>query len=189
MAAHSVPGLSFHADMVSVEEEAALLAEINAAAWDATALSRRTQNYGYRYPYSRGKIEELDVATPIPEFFRPLLERVGALTGVAFNQVIVNEYKPGQGISPHVDHTGVFGDTVVSCSLGSAAVMLMQNRAGDVKVEVPLPRRSAVVLRGDARYKWKHSIPARMADHSVPRGTRVSITFRTTGDALTSERK
>ncbi|NWV59673.1 ALKB4 dioxygenase, partial [Malurus elegans] len=43
----------------------------------------------------------------------------------------------------------------------------------EVSVAVPLPRRSLVVLQGDARYKWKHGIHRRHIEHR-----RVCITFR-----------
>jgi alkylated DNA repair dioxygenase AlkB len=42
---------------------------------------------------------------------------------ICFNQLIINEYEPGQGINPHVDNTTLFTDTVVSLSLGSEAIM------------------------------------------------------------------
>jgi len=94
--------------------------------------------------------------------------------------MIVNEYLPGQGIAAHVDNPRMFGDKVVSVSLGSAVVM--QFRAADAVIDVVLPRRSAVVLTGPARYAWSHSIAARKTDmldgRRVARGTRVSLTFR-----------
>ena len=40
-----------------------------------------------------------------------------------FDQLIVNEYQPGQGISPHIDNQTLFGDVVVSVSLSSNTIM------------------------------------------------------------------
>jgi hypothetical protein len=37
---------------------------------------------------------------------------------------------------------------------------------------------SALVLKDTARYRWRHRIRARTSDHGVPRGRRVSLTFR-----------
>lgn len=51
--------------------------------------------------------------------------------------------------------------------------------------EVPLliEPRSLVVMQGDARYSWKHSIPPRKKDtyegRIIERSRRVSLTFRT----------
>lgn len=42
---------------------------------------------------------------------------------------------------------------------------------------------SLVTMQGEARYEWKHGIAARktdvVEDQKVPRGRRVSLTFRT----------
>jgi alkylated DNA repair dioxygenase AlkB len=49
--------------------------------------------------------------------------------------------------------------------------------------ELLLQPRSLLVLRGPARYNWRHGIPRRHSDiidgRRVPRGRRVSMTFRT----------
>jgi alkylated DNA repair dioxygenase AlkB len=54
---------------------------------------------------------------------------------------------------------------------------------GPGKETIELKPRSLLVLAGDARYRWKHGIPAREADvidgQEVARSRRVSLTFRT----------
>src|SRR5438445_662516 len=74
------------------------------------------------------------------------------------DQVIVNEYEPGQGITPHIDCEPCFGDTVASLTLGSGCVMDFTEVKGPGKASVWLERRSLVVLRDEARYEWRHSI-------------------------------
>ena len=37
--------------------------------------------------------------------------------------MIINEYEPGQGISPHIDHPALFDNIVVSLSLSSPVIM------------------------------------------------------------------
>lgn len=49
---------------------------------------------------------------------------------------------------------------------------------GKEQVEVLLEPRSLVMLYGEARYNWKHAIPARTRDGEVERGRRVSLTLR-----------
>lgn len=39
------------------------------------------------------------------------------------DQVIVNEYQPGQGIANHIDCISCFSGTVISLSLGSSCIM------------------------------------------------------------------
>jgi alkylated DNA repair dioxygenase AlkB len=98
------------------------------------------------------------------------------------DQVIVNEYEPGQGIAPHVDCVPCFADTIASLTLGSTCVLEFTNVATREKVPLFLARRSLVVLTGAARYDWRHAIPGRKSDEhegrSVPRARRLSLTFR-----------
>lgn len=46
---------------------------------------------------------------------------------IEFNQLIINEYLPGQGINPHVDNPTLFSSPIVSVSLGSECVMEFDN--------------------------------------------------------------
>jgi alkylated DNA repair dioxygenase AlkB len=177
-----IQGIRFLPEFISLEEEAALLKEIGRMEpedW-CCDLKRRTAHFGYKYNYeSRNaavKIGEL------PEWQERIQSRIEAACGCEspFNQLILNEYLPGQGISKHVDSPSAFGNTVVSLSLGSAASMVF--RRGNEAVPVYLPRRSVVILQDDARYKWTHEIPSRKTDvvdgKRVPRETRVSLTYR-----------
>ncbi|MBW7841616.1 MAG: alpha-ketoglutarate-dependent dioxygenase AlkB [Ignavibacterium sp.] len=93
------------------------------------------------------------------------------------DQVIINEYQLGQGISPHIDCESCFGPRIFSLSLGSTAIMEFI-REGKPKKEILLTRRSLVMMYGDARSIWKHSIPARLKDKGMERETRISLTFR-----------
>src|SRR5262249_37428952 len=87
---------------------------------------------------------------------------------------------PGQGITKHVDCVPCFGKTVVSISLRSTCVLELA-RAGRT-VPLLLEPRSAVVLQGEARYKWTHAIAKKKQDEwdgkLLPRGRRLSLTFR-----------
>ncbi|NDJ63004.1 MAG: alpha-ketoglutarate-dependent dioxygenase AlkB, partial [Chloroflexi bacterium] len=99
------------------------------------------------------------------------------------DQVIVNEYLPGQGITAHIDCEPCFGPAIISLSLGSACVMMFTHSASGQQVPVLLEPGSLVVMMGPARHAWKHGIPARKTDthagHKLARGRRVSLTFRT----------
>lgn len=167
----SVEGLKLVEDLLTEGEEHALLSRIIAGPWDHT-LARRTQQYGYRYNYKGVSVNPEPIAA-IPDWLQHVVTRL-VERGIMETpqQVIINEYKPGQGISAHTDHRYAFGPVVVSLSLGAEWPMVFQRRGE--RVEVPLLRRSAVVLSGPARYEWTHCIePLRN------RGTRVSVTFRT----------
>lgn len=178
-----ISGLTYLPDFVVAEEEAALLAQIDAAAWRHD-LKRRVQQYGYRYDYRARTVTPADRLGDLPDWLAPLAERLATAGWFPRrpDQVIVNEYAPGQGISAHIDCAPCFGDTIASLSLGSPAVMRF-TRPGEAPVDLPLPARSLVVLCGEARYAWRHAIPARRSDPGphgrIPRARRVSLTFRT----------
>jgi alkylated DNA repair dioxygenase AlkB len=136
------------------------------------------QIYGYSYDLRKGGAYRVEDLPPWAQQLAIRLERDGLMRDVA-DQLIVNEYSAGQGIPPHVD-APLFTDTIVSISLGSSCVMefTTESELGKQFLEP----RSALVIAGEARHKWKHAIPARTADQwqgrEKPRTRRISLTFR-----------
>ena len=111
------------------------------------------------------------------------------------NMLLVNEYNIGQGIMPHVDADAIFGPEVMIVSLLSSCVMTLSCIETGEELDVVLARRSCVVMTGESRYKWKHSIsknaidvPRQLAEFEpslstqgygdVVRDRRISFTFR-----------
>jgi len=169
-----VKGLVVREDFISEAQEVVLLEHINAAEWNTT-LKRRTQHYGYEYNYtSRGAKK----TQSIPDYAMAIAQKLvdDGLIKQLPDQLIINEYKPGQGIAAHVDKRDIFGDEIVSISLGADVPMVFTR--GTETQTIPLARRSAIILTGEARYTWSHAIEGKKQDNGVPRGTRVSMTFR-----------
>lgn len=180
----ATPGLRYLPDFIDVETEAELIATIDQQPW-LNDLKRRMQHYGWRYDYkARGITQDLRIGF-IPDWLAGLCERLSTegIFSRAPDQVIINEYQPGQGISAHVDCVPCFGDTIASLSLGSACVMDFTHTTTGEKQSHLLEPRSLLVLSSDARYHWQHAIPARKSDkwhgQSIPRVRRISLTFRT----------
>jgi len=169
-----VPGLRIAEGFLPPREQIDLLSAIDAQPWDHS-LRRRTQHYGWRYAYGPGDAGEF--LGPLPGW----LERVARRIAPGFDQCIVNEYEPGQGIAAHADNPRLFGPRVAGLSLGSATTMEFR-RPGRPPVEVRLRPGSLYVMEGDARYLWTHEIAKRKTDkvdgRKVRRGRRVSVTFR-----------
>ncbi|WP_430440232.1 alpha-ketoglutarate-dependent dioxygenase AlkB [Shinella sp.] len=98
------------------------------------------------------------------------------------DQVIANEYLPGQGISAHVDCAPCFDDTIISISLLSQCEMNFRERSSSRSLAVLLHPHSGILLKGVSQYDWTHEIPARKSDvvddTKVNRGRRISLTFR-----------
>jgi hypothetical protein len=77
-------------------------------------------------------------------------------------QVIVNLYELGKGITPHVDLVSRYGPLVLGISLLSSTAMEFEKDA--TTYSTLLEAGDIYVLTGEARYDWKHSIPARSYD-------------------------
>lgn len=177
-------GLRYLQNAVSEDVAGALVREIDAAVWQ-TDLKRRVQHYGYRYDYKARRARKEDYLGPLPPCFRRVAQGLvaqGYFTSLP-DQVIVNEYQPGQGISPHIDCQPCFGDTIASLSLLSACVMQFAHPITSRRLDLTLAASSLLVLSAEARYGWTHAIAARKTDvisgQRVARSRRISLTFRT----------
>ena len=173
-----VSGLQYY----DLELGQGILEALDAREWKAVtsaANSRTYQHYGFTYNYAAGKVGA--ACEPIPEFLKGLQEILTEKCGVEdyFNQCIVNNYMPGQGISKHIDHRA-YGDIIGCFTLESGA--MMNFHYGKDTVSIYTRPNSLYVMSGDARYKWAHEMPARKSDIvdglKIPRGRRVSVTFR-----------
>jgi alkylated DNA repair dioxygenase AlkB len=179
-----IDGLDYRPGFIDAARERELLALIDAGAWSCE-LRRRVQHFGYRYDYRARQLGPDARLGPLPPWLAAEAERLAAagLFAAPPDQVIVNEYLPGQGIAAHVDRPDCFGDTVAGLSLGAACLMRFGHPATGAVADLLLEPRSLFVLRGEARYRWRHGIAARRSDmvggRRLPRGRRVSITFRT----------
>ena len=96
------------------------------------------------------------------------------------DQAIVNEYEPGQGIAAHTDCLPCFGPTVAMVSTLSDIQMDFADPRSSVTHAILLPRRSLLVLDGEARMSWTHAIAKRRSDtkFGITRSRRLSFTFR-----------
>ena len=154
--------------------------DIDAQEWN-TQISRRTIHYGCQFDYYT---QEVHQTNPMPDYLQFVLDRLHAHEGVpySFDQAIINEYRPGQGIAAHVDHTKHFDRVVASLSLCSVAFMWFSNPKTGQVIPVPLEPGSMAILTGPARYEWKHQIRKNKievgAGMRIVRKRRVSVTFR-----------
>jgi alkylated DNA repair dioxygenase AlkB len=168
---------------ISSSAEAALLEKIDQQPW-RTDLKRRVQHYGYVYDYRARRVAAESYLGPLPPWLAKLAQRLkyDAIFCELPQQVIINEYLPGQGISPHIDCEPCFGPVIASLSLGASVVMRLDGPEGE-REDLLLDGRSLLVLEGEKRNTWRHSIPARKTDMIEglrrPRNRRVSLTFRT----------
>ncbi len=178
------PGAFYLPDFVALDLEARLVAAIDEQPW-IVDLKRRVQHYGYRYDYRARVVTPDAYLGSLPAWASDLALKLADIDWFKTvpDQLIVNEYLPGQGISAHVDCVPCFGDVIVSVSLLSQCEMLLRERVSGEKRSIRLEPRSALLLTGPARFEWTHEIPARKSDPingaRVARSRRLSLTFRT----------
>ena len=178
-----ISGLKYMPEFIDQAHHDDLLRQIDALPW-LTELKRRGQHYGFKYDYkSRGVNQSIRIGS-LPSWADELADLFckRGLAPERPDQVIVNEYQPGQGIASHVDCVPCFTDTIISLSLGTSCVMEFKNKETRQVVPLLVEPRSLVVMQGDARYNWMHGISARKTDRyqeaTIERGRRVSLTFR-----------
>jgi alkylated DNA repair protein (DNA oxidative demethylase) len=175
-----LPGIATAADIVSPDEEAALVAAIDAEPltpfqfqqWEG---KRLTRSFGLKYDFQTGQVSRGD---PLPDWLTGLRDRAAVFAGVEPDDVaqcLLIRYDPGAGIGWHRDRPA-YGH-VIGVSLGAPAAMRFRRRVGNKfeRVTLPLTPRGAYHLSGEARHEWEHSIA------EMDR-TRHSITFRTLSD-------
>ena len=178
-----IRGLQYIEQFLDNRQQQALIHCIDQQAW-ARQAERRVQHYGYGYDYQGAPRTETLIADQLPSWSIPLTAMMleeGLMPGEP-NQLVVNEYLPGQGIDEHVDNEDLFGDTIVSVSLGGPTVMNFAHTEDGAFLSLPLEPQSALVLQHSARYEWAHGISPRQEDYidgvRQSRGRRLSLTFR-----------
>jgi len=176
-------GFDYREEFLADTDEARLLDQISRITFSTfemrgVAARRRVAFFGASYDAGRE-------APPLPPFLISLRESIAAWAGVdpaEFAMALINEYPPGAPIGWHRDAPQY--DAVAGVSLLSACRMRFRPyvspfapRAADrprrvTTHEIVLARRSAYLMKGEARKAFEHHIP--------PVATlRYSVTFRT----------
>ncbi len=181
-----VSGLWYYPDFLTGDQQQQAIDRIDSLPW-RNDLERRVQQYGWRYDYRARTVSRDMHIGPLPVWLQEMAERLTDTTGqfeCVPDQVIVNEYLPGQGIAMHVDRQ-CFGPAVATVSLGDTWRMNLRptaNEAGKPEY-VLLEVGSALVMTGSARFRWLHGIAKRkrerIGQNWRPRQRRISLTFRT----------
>ena len=173
-------GFVYRPEFITPNEEAALLAEIarlplREAKYKTYTAKRRILSYGASYDFSTN---ELTPEGPIPPFLFPLLDHIAQWTAVpasCFSQALIAEYRIGTQLGWHRDVPDF--EVIAGVSLGGECRMRLRpypptSGKAAKSLAVTLEGRSAYSMRGEARWRWQHSIPP-------TKTTRYSITFRT----------
>lgn len=201
-----VPGLTLWPDFISKAEEYNILNFLNGArkcTW-RTDLSRRTMHFGGTYCVMPSKSADQSVnskpqvvqAPAMPMELSWLIQRMVEHSIFQADKrpqyCIINEYIGSQGISAHTENFE-FGEPVIGLSLLSPSSIrfheLCKPYEGSVRsgkaakaeksgktVDVTLPGRSLLIMKGGSRWKWQHEI-LRSKKGRGSGWKRVSLTF------------
>lgn len=193
-----IPGIHLLHDFVTPAQEQELLAAVDARPWKSLA-KRRVQHYGYEFLYETRNVNAKHFLGGLPSFVSSILNQISFLfpdlnlTGrrsasasaennillLELDQLTVNEYPPGVGLSPHIDTHSAFDGLIFSLSLAGPCIMEFRKYPQGTWLPSPaserenssdrcsnferraifLPPRSMLLLSGEARYAWHHYIP------------------------------
>ena len=181
---NSLPvGAIYIENFISLKDEIHIMDYLDQGEW-SNNLKRRVQHFGYTYDYKSRKMDHSHKIGEVPSWMGFIRHKLIDKEYFRYppDQVIANEYLPGQGISKHIDCEPCFDNTIASLSLLSPCEMIFRSRNHKI-ASIILEPRSLLIMKDDSRYNWTHEIPARKSDIingiKHPRSRRVSLTFRT----------
>lgn len=121
----TISRLEIHLGFLSNAAATSLFANVDQQLW-LEELSRRVQHYGWKYDYRKRRIESGSYLGDLPPVFKEIGEEIvkRGRMACAPDQVIVNEYLPGQGIAAHIDCEPCFGPEIATLSLGDEYPMV-----------------------------------------------------------------
>lgn len=179
----SINGLDYYHEFISTEEEKTIIKEIDLSPW-LNDLKRKVQHYGYKYDYRARKINSSFKIGELPTWSKSIIHKMIDKNIINFepDQLIINNYEPGEGIAMHIDCEPCFSDTIISLSLMSDINLDFQPKTSNTKTGLLLKRRSLLVMNQNARYNYLHGIAQRKSDlfneKKRNRSRRISLTFR-----------
>lgn len=168
----SFPGVFLQEDFISEEEEEALIRTMDRDVWNDSQSGRRKQDFGPKVNFKKRKVR-LSTFSGLPAVSRALVLRMQSDASLEDFRPVEQcnlEYLPqrGSSIDPHRDDSWLWGERLVTVNMLSDTTLTMSLEEGlkeeaglqveEVQVSVLLPRRSLLVLFGEARHRWKHSI-------------------------------
>ncbi|KAK3141593.1 hypothetical protein QOZ80_4BG0335910 [Eleusine coracana subsp. coracana] len=123
-----IPGIYMVEEFLTAAEEQELLAAVDSRPWKSLA-KRRVQHYGYEFLYETRNVDSKQFLGELPDFVSTVLQKIISFPGVnkcstkLVDQLTVNEYPCGVGLSPHIDTHSAFEEMIFSLSLAGPCIM------------------------------------------------------------------
>jgi len=184
---------SHHESVVTVQEADALDTQLISAPWTPTSDDRAFINFGMTY--AMGGLKNSDGNEhPIPDWLKPIAERISKIAGAPVNYVQCHRIGPNGVVKPHRDPAGMIVPmlTLGQCRTfrvgGNMAGYMRQNQrpltAHTGFTEVPMDNGDLLVFNGG---KIVHSMDIAAKDPNFKPydyDVRYSLLFRWTTDAM-----
>ncbi|XP_028322955.1 alpha-ketoglutarate-dependent dioxygenase alkB homolog 4 [Gouania willdenowi] len=164
------PGVFLWLNFISEEEEDELLKSMDKDVWIQSQSGRKKQDFGPKVNFKKRKVRVGDFSG-LPMLSHKLVLRMQREPILAHFEPVEQcnlDYHPerGSAIDAHLDDSWLWGERLVTINMLSDTTLTMSvdeglpeaGLMGAVHVAVQLPRRSLVVLFGEARHRWKHAI-------------------------------
>lgn len=164
-------------DFVTSDEEITLVDNIDKIPWVESQSGRRKHDFGPKVNFKKKKVKQ-EAFKGFPQYSRFLIDKLSEVEQLRDFQAVEMcnlDYQPNKGasIDPHFDDFWLWGERLVTVNLLSETCYTLTRHDTTDQIIVALPRHSLIVLYGEARYKWMHSI----ARHHIST-RRIGITIR-----------
>lgn len=163
----NIDGVFVAENFISAEEEGQLIPIIDSRKpWVPSQEGRAKQDYGPKISFLKRKVSVGNFGG-FPDFAVNLFnrmqetyhERLADFVPVEF---CILEYTPERGsyIRPHYDDKWIWGDRLITVNLLSETSLRLTREFNipPYEIVIKMPPRSLLVIQGEARYDWHHSI-------------------------------
>lgn len=184
----TISGVNVVTDFVDEDEENLLVQLIDAhKPWTPSQEGRAKQDYGPKISFLKKKVSIGDFAG-FPKFAVNLFTRMQTNHNQLMKDFVpvefcILEYTPERGsyIRPHYDDKWIWGDRLVTVNLLSETILRLTRefKIPPYEILIKMPARSLLVLQGEARYEWHHSI----SRYDI-KARRIAMTWREFSDEI-----
>uniref|UniRef100_T1I7G8 Fe2OG dioxygenase domain-containing protein n=2 Tax=Rhodnius TaxID=13248 RepID=T1I7G8_RHOPR len=178
-----VDGIQILENFLTLEEESQLINNLELLPWELSQSGRRKQNFGPKCNFKKRKLRlgNFKGFPKCTKFIHEKFKDIEMLKDFHTVELCTLEYDPcrGASIDPHIDDCWIWGERIITVNLMSDTVLTLTPYIADKGhynydlapekfkkvnnelfqvIRIPLPRRSLIVLTGEARYSWLHQI-------------------------------
>jgi len=184
----NIQGIFLVDEFVTQEEEQKLVSVIDCRKpWVPSQEGRVKQDYGPKVSFLKRKVSVGNFGG-FPDFAVNLMNRIQVnhpeiMDGFVPVEFCILDYCPERKsyIRPHYDDKWIWGDRLITVNLLSDTYLRLTREFNipPIEIVIKMPRRSLLVIRGEARYEWYHSI----SRYDI-KSRRIAMTWREFGDEI-----